>query len=196
MRYTSRIRRFGVRALVVLVATMAMAAVSSEAHAAVTCANVHFMNNVTRKWVSAEVGYPGPYNGMLRARADTVGPWEEFTWCEYPAYWTLQSKANNKYVSVELGYGNSDLRYGMLRARATTVGPWEKFTRDQNTAYVLFTLASQANGMIVAAELNYDVLTDLAVSGVSMNIKGMLRARTVETCYCGGKWEVFIGSAI
>jgi len=33
-----------------------------------------------RKFVSAELGYGGNDRGLLRARADSMGSWESFTW--------------------------------------------------------------------------------------------------------------------
>jgi hypothetical protein len=80
-------------------------------------------------YVSAELGYPaGDYRyGMLRARSGSIGPWERFRIYrdQGSGEVSIQSEANQKYVSVELGYqGNA---HAMLRARSTVVGPWEKF---------------------------------------------------------------------
>jgi hypothetical protein len=72
------------------------------------------------KWVSAELQYTGPLYGMLRARANGIGPWETFN-----GGLGLRNKANWKFVSAELQY--TGLRYGMLRARADQYGPWEQF---------------------------------------------------------------------
>jgi hypothetical protein len=76
-------------------------------------------------YVTAELGYTGtdngmPIAGMLRARATSVGPWEEFQTDN-----EALKAANYTYVSAELSYTGTD--YGMLRARAATIGPWEKF---------------------------------------------------------------------
>jgi hypothetical protein len=73
------------------------------------------------KWVSAELGYGGGRYGMLRARADRIGPWETFN-----GALGLRNVTNWKWVSAELGYGGG--LYAMLRARASSYGPWEKFT--------------------------------------------------------------------
>lgn len=72
------------------------------------------------RWVSAELQYTGPLYGMLRARADRIGPWET-----YNGGFGLRNKANWKFVSAELQY--TGIRYGMLRARANSYGPWEQF---------------------------------------------------------------------
>lgn len=73
------------------------------------------------KWVSAELGYGGGRYGMLRARADSIGPWESFN-----GALGLRNNKNWKYVTAELGYGGT--LKGMLRARGSAYGPWEKFT--------------------------------------------------------------------
>jgi hypothetical protein len=73
------------------------------------------------RYVSAELGYTGGNYGMLRARATSIGPWEEF----FTGMVDIQSISNGLYVSAELGYTGGN--YGMLRARATSVGPWEEF---------------------------------------------------------------------
>jgi hypothetical protein len=72
-------------------------------------------------WVSAELQYTGALYGMLRARADRVGPWETFA----AINGGLRNQTNLKFVSAELQY--TGLRYGMLRARANSRGPWEEF---------------------------------------------------------------------
>jgi hypothetical protein len=111
-------------------------------------------------WVSAELGYTGNDYAMLRARATTIGPWEQFSLCydSTAAYWYIISDANGMYVSAEFGYTGND--YAMLRARSTSIGPWEKFTL---TCHVLpigpqwsyLTIQSQVNGNYVSAQLGY-----------------------------------------
>jgi len=90
----------------------------------------------------------------------------------------LRSDANNKYVSVELGYGGGS--NAMLRARASSVGPWERFEFcwgvQNNPGYLA--IRSIANGKWVAAEL-----------GRTGNDYGMLRARSTSI----GPWETFSG---
>ncbi|MEV4143707.1 N-acetylmuramoyl-L-alanine amidase [Amycolatopsis sp. NPDC049691] len=86
------------------------------------------------KYVSAELGWTSPADmttryGMLRARADKIGPWEQFT-LEHHGSYTAYKAANGKYVSAEFGWTSpTDMttRYGMLRARADRVDVWEKF---------------------------------------------------------------------
>jgi len=73
------------------------------------------------KWVSAELQYTGALYGMLRARADRIGPWETFA----AINGGLRNQDNWKFVSAELQY--TGIRYGMLRARANSRGPWEEF---------------------------------------------------------------------
>jgi hypothetical protein len=73
------------------------------------------------KWVAAELQYTGALYGMLRARADRIGPWETFA----AINGGLRNQDNWKFVSAELQY--TGIRYGMLRARAHSRGPWEQF---------------------------------------------------------------------
>ena len=81
------------------------------------------------RYVSAELGWGGNDYGMLRARATSIGPWERFrvrsTGGGSSITWTIQSMANSRYVSAEVGWTGD--RYGLLRARATAIGPWEQF---------------------------------------------------------------------
>lgn len=74
--------------------------------------------------MTAEISWTGDQNGLLRARATSIGSWERF---RIPATspngggFTILSLANNRYVTAEVG------RSGELRARATTVGAWEGY---------------------------------------------------------------------
>jgi hypothetical protein len=82
------------------------------------------------KFVSAEIGWDYFWNwgmyGMLRARADWIGTWEQFAFRAWPSpyyrAWVV-ARANDKIVSVELEYPDSD--WAMLRARADEVYGWE-----------------------------------------------------------------------
>jgi len=85
---------------------------------------------------------------------------------------TIQSLANGKYVSAELGWSGDN--YGMLRARSSKVGPWEKFRFCYNGYN--YTIQSLANGKFVSAEFGW--------SGAS---RGMLRARAPRAA----TWERF-----
>ena len=78
------------------------------------------------KWVSAELNYPGIRKYMLRARADTVGPWERFGIDgDLSNGVTIYSYGANMYASAELAY---DQPYrGMLRARSNVGRAWERF---------------------------------------------------------------------
>jgi hypothetical protein len=84
-------------------------------------------------WVSAEIHYPtDPENreGMLRARADSVGPWEKYNInTNASGEISIWSLAKNRYVSAELAYSDAGPypHKGMLRARNRSVGPWEVF---------------------------------------------------------------------
>ncbi|MFB4303576.1 hypothetical protein [Actinomadura sp. NTSP31] len=126
------------------------------------------------RYVSAELGYDDGDWGMLRARADAIGPWEHYTFHCSNSTWWLQSDANGRYVSAELGYSGGD--GGMLRARADVVGPWEKFALYRGAASGTWAIRSLENGRYVSAELRYD-------DGDA----GMLRARNATI----GPWEQF-----
>lgn len=152
----------------------AASAVTQLDQAVAACeSNVFIPSLGNGKLVSAELGYGGASNGMLRARATVVGPWELYTICFNGSASTIQSQANGRFVSAELGYGGAN--NGMLRARATVVGPWEKFSFGScGTGCV--TIHSTANNRFVSAELGY---------GGANN--GMLRARATVV----GPWEKF-----
>jgi hypothetical protein len=80
------------------------------------------------RYVTAEFGYTGVDNGMLRARATSIGIWEKFKiqrWGEHGSMYTIRSLRYSRYVSTERGYGG--VRHNMLRARASSIGPWEKY---------------------------------------------------------------------
>lgn len=112
---------------------------------------------------------------MLRARAPSHGPWEDFTLCKYSTYYTLRSNANHLYVSAEVGY--TGIFSGLLRARNGTVGPWEMFSKD-SFDQPGFWLLSQQNHDFVTSELGYPA---------NDGKYGMLRARTVAP----STWEYF-----
>jgi hypothetical protein len=88
---------------------------------------------------------------------------------------TIQSLANNQYVSAELNYSGGD--YGMLRARASTASGWERFLLVGDCASSSgCAIQSLANNQYVSAELNY-----------SGGDYGMLRARSSTA----SGWEWF-----
>jgi hypothetical protein len=88
----------------------------------------YIKNEYNGRYVSAEFGRTGVDDGMLRARATSIGPWEKFRierWGPNPSMYTIKSLTYGRYVSTELGYGG--VRKNMLRARASGIGNWEKF---------------------------------------------------------------------
>jgi hypothetical protein len=144
------------------------------------------------RYVSVEEQYGGAYRGLLRARADALGPWESFRsqalspTCSAPAPsgWlcmgsiALRSNQSGRYVSVELG--ETGATHAVLRARAAQIGPWERFDRLYELASgstgVMFALRSEANGRFVSVELDY-----------SGSFAAVLRARATQI----GAWEKF-----
>jgi hypothetical protein len=77
------------------------------------------------EFVSTEIGYyAGVWRLVLRARANSVGAWEQFYLDNHADYFTLRSAANGLYVSALVDYPADP---GMLSARAANVGAWEQF---------------------------------------------------------------------
>jgi Putative metal-binding motif len=84
------------------------------------------------RYVTAELGYGGTDNAMLRARATVIAEWERFTFEQSSqtgdfVRGTLKSAANGRLVTAELGHAEDNARWGMLRARATVKDRWEQF---------------------------------------------------------------------
>jgi hypothetical protein len=145
-----------------------------------------FKSEANSRYVAAELGY-GPWKyprrdlyGMLRARADTVGPWERYQFCSLDGFglrWSIFTNANGRWASTEINYGGPDRN--MLRARATSIGPWEQYRiycidpEDRPGAFAIYSTASDR---YVAAELGY-----------KGDDYGMLRARSSDV----GAWEAF-----
>jgi hypothetical protein len=130
------------------------------------------------KYVSAEVGWSGDRYGVLRARADQIGPWELFEECSYQntsGQWvyTLRSQANGKLVSTE--WNDTGHLQAVLRARADTEGTWEHYYMGVPRNWEM-DLQSVLVGRYVSAEL-----------GWSGDDYGLLRARATSL----GPWEIF-----
>ncbi|MDT0610315.1 trypsin-like serine protease [Streptomyces lancefieldiae] len=127
------------------------------------------------KYVSAELNQTGAQEGRLRARADEVGGWEQFTLHTRDGGTTvaLRSAANNSFVTTELN--QTGAHEGMLRARSETVNGWESYTLvpqgDRKYA-----LRSTANGKYVVTEATY-----------TGDDAGLLRARSDSVA----GWERF-----
>jgi hypothetical protein len=86
--------------------------------------NVYAIRSVANgRYVTAEISWTGNRNGLLRARATSIGPWEQFRIPNGVSIVTLFSLANSRYVTVENGWTGDS--YASLRARATAVGTWE-----------------------------------------------------------------------
>ncbi|MBM7786017.1 endonuclease/exonuclease/phosphatase family protein [Tenggerimyces flavus] len=88
------------------------------------------------KFVTVEANYPGAYQGLLRARSDSVGAWERFRLEDGgdsdPTTVAIWSFGAARYVTTEVNAAGEDA--GMLRARSTTVGGWERFVLTDLTA--------------------------------------------------------------
>jgi hypothetical protein len=130
-------------------------------------------------YVSAELGYVGVNNAMLRARAAAKGATESWTRVQLPTgHWVIRSNANGLYVAAELNYAGVD--YGELRARTdpSVISSSEVFDFSPN-ADGSYSVRSLANGLYVSAEFGY--------GGTSY---GELRARAASV----GPWEEFTAS--
>jgi hypothetical protein len=123
--------------------------------------------------VSRALGYGGDWYGMLRGRADTLGPWEEYALGDLgDGTWALVSRANNGAVSAEFGY--SGAYNGMLRARADNVLDWER--------YYLFSIGSQ-----YALQSYLPPNSTCCYVSTELDYGGMLRARATQV----GSWELY-----
>lgn len=138
---------------------------------------------------------PGPMRACLKTGEPVSYPnqWGTTSWADMKTHttmWesansacgvyrpvTIRSKANNQYVSAEIGTDGQGAHYGKLRARATSVGAWERFTvyGDCRSSWGCSFL-SNANNKWVSVELGYQ--------GDGQN---MLRARADVV----GQWERF-----
>ena len=140
---------------------------------------LHLRSLANNNWTSAELGYTGGNYAMLRARASSIGPWEQFytVWFPTPQYpgneFGFYNGANGNYVSAELGYTGGN--YAMLRARAAKIGPWESYYMIELSDGTI-AIQSAANNNFVSAELGY--------TGGNY---AMLRARASSI----GPWETF-----
>ncbi len=127
------------------------------------------------RFISTELGYSGAEYAMLRARAETVGPWELYQLCKSneTGLWSIWSNAALRWVTAEIG--DPGEMYGMLAAQGTGVSHWERFTGPE-PANDKCDLKSNENGLWVSAEFGY-----------TGNWYGMLRARSSTV----GEWEKF-----
>ncbi|MFE3404838.1 fascin domain-containing protein [Streptomyces anulatus] len=130
------------------------------------------------KFTAAEVNYPAPNTGALRARSAQVGgAWESFAfeWDEASDTYAIKSLANNRYVAVEKNFTGQ--AQNTLRARSTTAGGWERFEVYHNEDLNLYALRSTLNNLFVAMENSY-----------TGSLQYTLRARSADVT---GSWEQF-----
>lgn len=138
--------------------------------ALVCMGNVFIVANANGLAVSAELAYPEPFTGELRARAGAIGAWELFTVCQDDVTHIIFfiSQANGLAVSAELDFG------GLLRARAGAIGAWEQFVLVAAPPGIA--IVSLANGLAVSTEIGFDEPHT-----------GALRARAGAI----GPWEIY-----
>jgi hypothetical protein len=139
------------------------------------CTEVGYMWSAdTGLFVSTELSYGEPDWAVLRARASSVGAWEEYQVCTYQGAEEIWSNAAERWVSAEDGSSGND--YGMLRARSTGIGAWERFyfTDYYNGGALPMAFESLYNGRWVSDEEGF--------TGIWY---GMLRARSESI----GPWE-------
>lgn len=89
--------------VLVVCATIAVGAAPASANVTL-CGSYALFNRSANHYVSAEVSRPGWDYALLRARADRIGPWEEFDLCqEVNGGWgVITSLENYSPVSVNL----------------------------------------------------------------------------------------------
>lgn len=178
----------GFLSLVVIAAPLVLAADPAEAFPVSSCERIALQSTANQKYVSAEVSYTGTVDGMLRARADRIGPWEQFLLCDVtdlrfidPQALFSDLQAANGWVTAEMGYTPANTYGGMMRARpdSSSVGEWEEFELVRNGCdNDCWSILSEYNQKWVSAELGY-ATTDYRY--------GMLRARAGAL----GSWEIF-----
>jgi hypothetical protein len=137
-----------------------------------------FKSVAANRYVSAELDYSGGGWAMLRARATSIGPWEQFSLCGQGNQTALWSVAAGNYVSMEYGYGGG--AWAMLRARSATHDAWEHFSLEHigSCGDSCTAIRSTFTDRLVTAELAYED-----------GDYGMLRARTTGTPEA---WEQFV----
>jgi hypothetical protein len=156
----------------------------AAAYNPVNCHSIALRAVANGKYVSTEVAYTGTNDGLLRARNDYIGPWEEFHLCDivgggrtgYSQAVFSDLNGNNGWWSMEKGLD------GRVRARpeGTVIDIWEEF---------LFVRASGCPTddcySIRSVENNKWVSTE--ISEPSPYYKGFLRARADVV----GPWEKY-----
>jgi hypothetical protein len=135
---------------------------------------ISILSHANQLWVSSELLYWGNGYGMLRARSQSIGSWEQYNFCydSTANYWVFTNDGNNEFVTTQVNYGGSD--YGMLRAQASSIGPWEQYT-----------LACTGSAVAIKSNANGDWVSTEAAYGGSSN--GELRARASSV----GPWEKY-----
>lgn len=123
--------------------------VTEAASAASACApgsKVALRSHANGHYVSAELGLE---NTPLRARADQILGWEQYTIVDAGDGWVaLRSNANGLYVSADLN------AQGALEAAwATTIRDWEKF-QFVPASSGWYGILAHANGLYASADLN------------------------------------------
>jgi hypothetical protein len=132
---------------------------------------------VKDRYVTVEISLTGEDQAMLRARAATVGGWEQFSLhtSDGGASVLLKSEANGLFVAPEIA--RSGDQEGMLRARTETPINWEKFSLVPLDGEDTYALKSVKSGKFVAVEASW--------TGIYANL---LRARSDSVA---GRWERF-----
>ena len=139
----------------------------------------YFSSNASGRFATAEYGYTGGLQGMLRARSLDLGPWQYNRWCidESSGAWVLQFVSSSSYfVSEE--QNDTGLYQYMLRARATVIGPWEKYMIECEDNFGDYAFKSLENNNWVTTEMG---------SNYSGSNQWMMRARAGSV----GPWEMY-----
>ena len=145
------------------IVAVAVPAAAADPYVGIVAIRSRHMN----KLVSAELGFTGSLEGMLRARADGIGRWETFTIDKVPntSYYLIASNArvsgddysnlNKSLIRAELNYPGGD--DGMLRAMGSPNDGYQTAEQFQITSvgggYV--TIKNRSTGKYLKAESGY-----------------------------------------
>jgi hypothetical protein len=149
-------------------ATGSVVALTGPAAAAAPVGRVPIFSRHMGKYVSAELGFTGSLEGMLRGRSDTVGRWESFNIDFVPGSTVYQrigsearvsgdaySNLNKSLVQAELNYPGGD--DGMARAMGSPNDGYQTSEQFLITSVGggWYTIKSRVTGKYWEAESGY-----------------------------------------
>ncbi|WP_433291384.1 fascin domain-containing protein [Actinoplanes sp. CA-030573] len=155
----------------------------AAAYTANNCRQVALRSVANGLYVSTEAAYPGKMDGLLRARAQVIGPWEKFYLCQIIGGGRSGSSeafdstldGNNGWWTTERADGD----YVRARPDGTIIDVWEEFytVRASGCSLECYAIRSVDANRWLSAEVGVK----------DPNYNGYLRARGTEI----GPWEKF-----